>query len=981
MKSPFRGASSAILEAKNLRSNGWKMFSVIAIALIPLIYAGLFLLAFLDPYGSLSNVPAVVVNYDKGATVNGEVRYIGQELCDSLVENNANAKEGEASGYDWKFISSEEEARQGLEDGTYYMELVIPENFSAAIASAENANPENAELQVYFNPSTNLIAQTVGSSMVTKIKAELNQKVGKTYYENIFVSISDASDTLKTAVNGSHDLADGLGDAYDGSNTITTSLGTLYDGTVTLQDGMDELSDGATTLAEGTDTLVTGLETLSDGVSQLDDGGSTLYYGLVKLRTEGTSALSSGAQQLAASTVGLPDEETVSLVKAASQQISSGFTSLQGGVSNVKTGVGSLKDALGSSYDTSSSTINGGLNQIAGGITSVDDGLADLAEGIGSSDDTSSSTVNGGLNQLAAGIGDPDDTSSSTVYGGLNQVLAGIGDSDDTSSYTVNGGLNQLAAAASSLASTAATEQQLYEAAIAYYQAGDSDTGDYYLNLAQQAAAGVEAYAEGISGGISNVQSGVAQVSGGVSQVESRGLAQISAGVSGVKSGVGAVLYGVNALRGGTGQLSAGVQGVKSGIGSSSDTEATSLYGGLNQLDAGLGTATDTTSDTLAGGINQLGAGYNQLATQISPLIEGAPALKAAIAQLSSGAETVDENMAAIVSGGYTLSYGLASLRSSVGVSTDTSTDTLYGGINSLNSGSWELADGAEEAADGVVDLVDGAKQLQEGSQTLTDGIKTAQDGAVELYDGLDDGQKEMADKAANGTERAEMMSAAVQANGDSNTGENITKVSNYGTGFAPYFIGLGMWVGCLMITFLMRTLNNRLLMSNAPSLSAVFASYLPMAAIAIVQVLILLLLIQFGLGFSVNFVPQYYLFGILVALAFMAIIQFFRATFGTAGLVVVVILLMVQLCTAAGTFPIEAELPIFNILNPILPMTYVVRGFRVAMCGLSVGYMAVPAVVLAAFTVGFLALTTLVAHHKSRASMNTLYPKIEIAS
>ena len=87
----------------------------------------------------------------------------------------------------------------------------------------------------------------------------------------------------------------------------------------------------------------------------------------------------------------------------------------------------------------------------------------------------------------------------------------------------------------------------------------------------------------------------------------------------------------------------------------------------------------------------------------------------------------------------------------------------------------------------------------------------------------------------------------------------------------------------------------------------------------------------------------------------------------------------MLQLCTAGGTFPIESELPVFQALNPLLPMTYVVRGFRMAMCGLSPSYMAASAAVLGGFTLAFLVLSTLLAHHRRRISMSVLHPKIQM--
>ena len=237
-----------------------------------------------------------------------------------------------------------------------------------------------------------------------------------------------------------------------------------------------------------------------------------------------------------------------------------------------------------------------------------------------------------------------------------------------------------------------------------------------------------------------------------------------------------------------------------------------------------------------------------------------------------------------------------------------------------------------------------------------------------------------MAENVENSDKKSDVISSPITANGESEKGENITTVKNYGTGFAPYFIGLGMWIGCLMISFLQRSLNTRILMARSSTFSAVLSSYLPMLLIAVIQVMVLLMFVQFGLGFNVNFPLQYYLFGLLMAACFVAIIQFFRATFGTPGMVLIVILLMLQLSCAGGTFPVQTEMGFFNVLNPFLPITYVVRGFRMAMCGLSVDYLVQPAIALGIFTVLFLTLTTLVAHSRRRVKMDAMYPKMKMA-
>ena len=182
-----------------------------------------------------------------------------------MIENNEDRKEGQATGFAWQFVS-EEEADSGLRDATYYMELVIPENFSQTIADADSDDPQQAELNAYFNPSTNLIAQTVGSSMVTKIKAELQEKISNEYFDTIFVSLSDASEDLLDAVDGTKELKDGLNDAKDGSEELEDGLNTLHDGSATLTDGLESAQDGADSLADGGSSIASGANELYNGL-------------------------------------------------------------------------------------------------------------------------------------------------------------------------------------------------------------------------------------------------------------------------------------------------------------------------------------------------------------------------------------------------------------------------------------------------------------------------------------------------------------------------------------------------------------------------------------------------------------------------------------------------------------------------------------------------------------------------------------------
>lgn len=971
--SPLSGLRSAWLEFRNFKASGWLLFSICCIALIPVIYAGLFLLAFLDPYGSLSDVPAAVVNLDQGATISDEERNIGQELCDSLVENNEDHEEGQATGFNWKFVS-QEDADAGLRDATYYMELIIPENFSQAIADADSDNPEQVELQAYFNPSTNLIAQTVGSSMVTKIKAELNTKIQKEYFDNIFVSLSDASDDLVTAVDGSQELSDGLKKLQDGSSTLTDGIQTAQDGADTLASGSAKLESGSSTLTTGLQTAETGAQKLIDGAKSAEKGSGTLGKGLTTLR-KGEQSLESG----------------ISSAADGSKTITDNLGTLASGASQVSDGV---------------STVGSSLNQLDEGIKAAQKNTSDLsavitgvAEALTAYSKTSQTDPSKAQEYLtkASALAAAAEKASPEIGKDLNSYVSSL--ISKLSAYQT--AYAKSAAASSTMASKKKTMEEKKSA----METAQKATKDPTTDLQKKAAAFKADLAENdnnLSKALSQFQSdyqkdptdyatllgdasALAKSAGGIISGQTTGsgvelllsLSTFQSALSGYQSAANDYQDAAADYQEAASDYSTAATDMANAGAEAKEAQGlvTGYLTGVKNTSA---VASESTS-TVASAVEQLSEAVNgKLVSGASSVTEGAKKLQSGSSTLTTGLITAETGAQKLVKGAKsaekgskTLTSGLTTLRKGE--------QTLKAGISTAADGSKTITYNLGKITSGANTLSDGLGDAVEGSDKITTNLGTAKDGSDELHDGLEDGQETMADSVSNSDAKSEMMSEPVSANGSNGTGESITQVKNYGTGFAPYFIGLGMWVGCLMITFLVRSVNNRLLMSRASSLAAVSSSYIPMLAIAVIQVLILLLFIQFGLKLNVSWPLEYYLFGLLVAACFVAIIQFIRSAFGTAGMVLIVVLLMLQLCTAAGTFPIEAELPIFNYLNPFLPMTYVVQGFRMAMCGLEPSLMVHSAVVLGGFTIAFLFLSVLLAHHRRRATMEVMYPKIQM--
>jgi putative membrane protein len=182
------------------------------------------------------------------------------------------------------------------------------------------------------------------------------------------------------------------------------------------------------------------------------------------------------------------------------------------------------------------------------------------------------------------------------------------------------------------------------------------------------------------------------------------------------------------------------------------------------------------------------------------------------------------------------------------------------------------------------------------------------------------------------------------------------------------------------MIVFMvLRPLNRTYLVSGAPRLRVALAGFLPAAAIGVVQASLLYAVVTLALGLSP--VHGFATWGLLVlaALAFAAIMQLLGAALGPAGRIVALVLLMLQLTSSGGTYPVQTTPWFFQAVHPLLPMTYVVEALRHTIDGGPAGTVATGVLALLAYGLGALALTVLVAYRSRRMTPSALHPELVI--
>ncbi|MET9411476.1 YhgE/Pip domain-containing protein [Streptomyces sp. NPDC002935] len=302
--------------------------------------------------------------------------------------------------------------------------------------------------------------------------------------------------------------------------------------------------------------------------------------------------------------------------------------------------------------------------------------------------------------------------------------------------------------------------------------------------------------------------------------------------------------------------------------------------------------------------------------------------------------------------------------------------------INELNEGASAVAKGAKRlhsglgtAKSGASDLDTGVGQLKTGASDLDGGLYKLVGGSGKLAGGLHDGADQIPDyDKPDRDQRTQVMADPVQL-----ASRDLHKAPNYGTGFAPYFIPLSLWVGSMVAYMLIQPLNRRALAAGASAWRIALAGWLPVAAVGVLQTAALMAVLHWAIGLQMVRAAGTVGFLFLVTACFAAIVQWLNARFGAAGRILVLAFLMLQLTSAGGTYPVQTSPGFFNAIHPFLPMSYVVEALRRLISGGGLDPVRTACVVLTAFTVGALALTALSARRKQVWTFDRLHPELSL--
>ena len=783
----------------------------------------------------------------------------------------------------------EEEGKKGLEDGDYYMVVTVPSDLSEKAASILTNHPEQMQIDYQTSSGHSFIASKMSDSAMTQLKQNVSANVTESYTKALFQKMGDLKSGLTKAADGSEQLANGASQLAVGSQALSSNLATLASSSLTFSDGTDQFTKGLTTYVTGVKQLNSGLGTFNDGLQNY---------------TSAVSQVDTGLNQLSS--------KTPELV-AGVNQLNTGMKSYAGGVSQLNSGLSQFSVGV-NAYTSGVDKLSVGTNQLSSQSDTLRDGITQLNKGIKeiSTQLNTSSQQKEDITQLASSLDE------------LNKALQSVTVSDNTDlKNTISNDLTNITTLAQTIVTNSQIEQEKIltnlQATATYQSLTETQKKELTEAVSNNSNSTIES-AKAILTTAGDLKENLGSINQPVSnlstlQTKANQLLPIaSSSLTSMSSGFTQLQNAVD------NQLVPGSQSIENGV---------------NAYTKGL--------DAISLGVNQLSEKNTTLTTSLDQLVSGSTKLTENSSKLTTGLDTLAGKTPELVSGIEKLSSGSAQLNNK--------SPELIAGLTKLQFGSDQLTDkstqllsAASQLGSGAMKIADGTGKLAEGGATLTAGIESLQVGTTDLGQGLRSASNQLK-SASTESKNAEILSNPL----------NLSKTDNdqvpvNGIAMAPYMISVALFVAAL---------STNMIFAKLPSGRHPETRWAWLKSRAEINGIIAVLagILVYGgvhlIGLTANHEMRTFILIILTSLVFMSMVTALTTWNSRIGAFFSLILLLLQLASSAGTYPLALTNNFFRAINPWLPMSYSVSGLRqtISMTGNIHHQVIFLAVILALFT------------------------------
>ena len=313
---------------------------------------------------------------------------------------------------------------------------------------------------------------------------------------------------------------------------------------------------------------------------------------------------------------------------------------------------------------------------------------------------------------------------------------------------------------------------------------------------------------------------------------------------------------------------------------------------------------------TLAGKCSQLQGDLNALAaaSDVSGLLEDCGALTDAIRDLTGGLpvtdsdlrrqlDTVVSDVSDTLSGVRTLSADARALQAA-----------LSGTTAALNTTVDLLRPAAERMVSALSDTIDKLEGLSADEYM---------DMLLEILGG---------DPIAYSQYFPQMVQTTVH---------KVYPIANYGSAMAPFYTTLAIWVGCVILSTLIKVHARTDGLIDPTPAELYFGRYLFFFLLSQIQAAVIVTGDLYLLGIQCEHPGLLYLTASLTAFTFSLLIYSLALSFGDVGKALVVVVMVMQIAGSSGTFPIELLPEIYQKIYRFFPFPYAIDAMRECICGL----------------------------------------------
>ena len=269
-------------DLKRIFTNYAALIVILALCILPSLYAWFNIKASWDPYGqqATSQIKIGVINNDKGTEFNGKLINIGDQVVDQLKENDLMG---------WQFVD-EAEGEKALEEGTFYATITIPDNFSQDITSLVTSDVKKGQMIYRVNEKINAIAPKLTSKGATGVQENINQTIVETVSGILFEAGKglglEIQETVLPQLSHVYDQLEELISKFDDMNSLVQ---TAHNGGIQLKDLIASIQTDLPlieTTITSAKTTITSLESFMDtSKSALSDFMPTLKNDLLLIQT------------------------------------------------------------------------------------------------------------------------------------------------------------------------------------------------------------------------------------------------------------------------------------------------------------------------------------------------------------------------------------------------------------------------------------------------------------------------------------------------------------------------------------------------------------------------------------------------------------------------------------------------------------------------------------------------------------------------